>query len=90
MKQKALAIKYDERLPAPFVLAKGEGRLAEIIVRIAEKAGVPVVARPVAAEKLFYLEAGSFIPEECFEVVAEMLVYVHSIERGLRKKDLGR
>ena len=87
MKRKALAIKYDERLPAPFVLAKGEGQLAEIIVRIAEKAGVPVVARPAATEKLFCLEAGSFIPEECFGIVAEMLIFVHSIERGLKKKD---
>ena len=88
MKRKALALKYDERLPAPFVLAKGEGLLADTIIRIAEKAGVPVVARPRAAEKLFYLETGSFIPRECFEIVAEMLVYVHSIEKRV-KKDAG-
>jgi len=86
MKRKALAIKYDERLPAPFVLAKGEGELADIIVRIAEKTGVPVLARPIAAEKLFHLAPASFIPEECFGIVAEMLVFVHSIDKGLRKK----
>ena len=87
MKRKALAIKYDKRLPAPFVLAKGEGQLAETIVRVAEKAGVPVLARPAAAEGLFWIEAGSFIPQECFGIVAEILVYVHSMEKKVRKKD---
>ena len=88
MKRKALAIKYDERLPAPFVLAKGEGQLADAIVRIAEKAKVPVVARPEAVKMLFCLEPGSCIPEECFGIIAEILVYVHSIDRGLQEKVL--
>ena len=86
MKRKALAIKYDKRLPAPFVLAKGEGQLAETIIRIAEKAGVPVVTRPAATDRLFWLEAGSFIPEECFGIVAEMLIYVHGMEKKVRKE----
>jgi flagellar biosynthesis protein FlhB len=87
MKEKAIAIKYDTRLPAPFVLAKGEGRLARAIVRIAERAGVPVVPQPETAGRLFYVETGSFIPEECFEIVAEMLVYVHTLSMSLRKKE---
>jgi type III secretion system FlhB-like substrate exporter len=85
MKEKAIAIKYDTRLPAPFVLAKGEGQIARAMLRIAERTGVPVMRRPEAAERLFYVEAGSFIPEDCFGIVAEMLVYVHTLSRQLRK-----
>jgi type III secretion system FlhB-like substrate exporter len=77
--EKAIAIKYDAGLPAPFVLAKGAGYMADTIVRLAEKAGVPVLSRPDMAERLFYLDTGAFIPEECFAVVAEMLAYVHII-----------
>ncbi|MDR3199879.1 MAG: EscU/YscU/HrcU family type III secretion system export apparatus switch protein [Spirochaetales bacterium] len=84
MMEKAVAIKYDENLPAPFVLAKGRGFLAEEIIRIARKAGVPVMSHPDLAERLFYLETGSFIPEECFGLVAEMLVYVHNISQGIK------
>jgi flagellar biosynthesis protein len=82
--EKALAIKYDKNLPAPFVLAKGRGALAEKIIALAEKAGVPVVARPLLTDRLFFLETGSFMPESCFEIVAELLVYVHTVtERNL-------
>jgi len=42
---KALAVKYDSRYPAPFILAKGHGDLARRIERIAEQHGVPVEKR---------------------------------------------
>ena len=80
---KALALKYDETLPAPFILAKGEGELAEAIVTIARARGVPVIEKPQEALQLFSLEAGSFIPEECFGIVAEMLVFVHNVSKSL-------
>ena len=86
MKNKALAIKYDETLPAPFIVAKGEGELATAIVHIARKNGVPVIERPEAALRLFCLEEGSFIPEECFGIVAEMLIYVHTVTKSLSMK----
>ncbi|MDR1931802.1 MAG: EscU/YscU/HrcU family type III secretion system export apparatus switch protein [Spirochaetales bacterium] len=84
--EKAVAIKYDKNLPAPFVLARGAGYLAEQIIHIAEKAGIPVMSRRSLTERLFYFEEGSFIPEDCFELVAEMLVYVHTISGQAEKK----
>ena len=83
MRDKAVALKYDETFPAPFILAKGEGELAAAIVRIAQKFGVPVVDRAPVASRLFYLDEGSFIPEDCFGIVAEMLVYVHNVTKSL-------
>ncbi|MDR1316056.1 MAG: EscU/YscU/HrcU family type III secretion system export apparatus switch protein [Spirochaetales bacterium] len=82
--EKAIAVKYETGMPAPFVLAKGVGYMADTIIRLAEKAGIPVLRQPDIAEKLFYLETGAFIPEECFEAVAQMLVYVHTISQRVK------
>jgi flagellar biosynthesis protein len=82
-REKAVAIKYDDNLPAPFILAKGSGYMADTIIRLAESSGIPVLSRPDIAERLFCLETGTFIPEECFGLVAEMLVYVHTISQEI-------
>ena len=82
MTEKAVALQYREDLPAPFLVAKGRDRLAERIVALAKEHGIQVVAEPELAERLFLLETGSFIPEECFEVVAQLLAYVHSVHRN--------
>ena len=87
MREKAVALKYDSTLPAPFILAKGEGELAAAIIRTAKDCGIPISSRPEVAASLFYLEAGSFIPEECFGIVAEMLIYVHNVTKSLSTKD---
>ncbi|MDR2589075.1 MAG: EscU/YscU/HrcU family type III secretion system export apparatus switch protein [Spirochaetales bacterium] len=81
--EKAVALKYDTHLPAPFVLAKGKGEIAEKIIALAHTAGVAVVSLPLLAEELFILSPGSFIPEDCFEIVAEMLAYVHAVSGRL-------
>ena len=82
--EKAVAIVYKKDLPAPFVLAKGRGHLAKKIIELAEKAGVAVIPESELTERLFLLETCSFIPEDCFEIVAEMLVFVHNVKkRGL-------
>lgn len=79
MTDKAVAIKYREDLPAPFLVAKGRDALAKRIVALAEEHGIKIVERRELTDRLFLLEPGSFIPEECFEVVARLLAYVHSV-----------
>ncbi len=88
MARKAAAIKYDESLPAPFILATGRGVLADRIVALAREAGIAVVPGGELADKLVVMEAGSFIPEECFAVVAELLAYVHKVYEGKGNKSL--
>ena len=80
--EKAVAIKYDSELPAPFVLAKGRGELAGIIESIARENGVNIARIPDLADALIDLEIGSFIPEEFYAIVAELLIFV----RNLREK----
>ena len=78
---KAVAVKYTSDLPAPFILAKGKGKLAAIIAEIAGKNGVEIINMPELADNLIELEAGSLIPEEYYEIVAELLVFVRDLQK---------
>ncbi len=83
--REAVAIRYDRSLPAPVVVAKGKGHAAGRIVALARDAGVAVVPMEDLTEKLMVLETGSFIPRECFAVVAELLLFVHKIREDKGK-----
>ena len=72
----AVAVGYDPQLPAPVVLAGGRGELAAAIRRIAASAGVAVVQEPALAAALIEIDPGTFIPEEYYRIVAELLVFV--------------
>jgi flagellar biosynthesis protein len=78
---KAAALRYTVELPAPIVLAAGKGALAEAIVRIAKENGVTLVANPELTDALLSLEPGSFIPEELYGIVAEILSFVSTVGR---------
>lgn len=75
-RRRSVALRYDESAPAPIVLARGEGELAERLIEIARASGVPVVHSDRLAETLSVLEPGSLIPESFYEVIAELLVFV--------------
>lgn len=70
-KSKAVALRYNvtEDL-APIVIASGYGEVAERIIDIAEKRGIPVFRDDSAVSLLCMLEVGSNIPPELYEVVA--------------------
>jgi flagellar biosynthesis protein len=78
--RKAVALKYDRDLPAPFVAAKGRGFLAERLLEIAERHGVPVKNDEVLSDVLFVLEPGRTIPEDLYEVVAELYAFVVGLQ----------
>jgi type III secretion protein U len=71
----ACALRYDEAAgdEAPVDVAKGEGELAERIVRAAHDYGVPVVRDVPLARALVELEIDDAIPEALYEAVAEIL-----------------
>ena len=79
--EKAVAVHYTEELPAPIILAKGKGELARRIVQIARAHGIQLMAIPELADALIELDAGTFIPEELYRIIAEILVYVRSVSR---------
>ena len=75
--KRAVALRYDDTAPAPFVLAKERGLLAERLIRLAEEYGIAIVEDEALSEALFYVEPGSEIPEPVFEAVAALLAYVY-------------
>jgi len=79
-KNKAVALKYSKELPAPFIAATGKGHLADRMVEIAEKSGIPVEKREDLTEVLFTLDAGSFIPEGLYEVIAQLYVTIANVQ----------
>ena len=78
-KNKAVALKYNaEEDASPVVIASGYGTVAEHIIDIAEKKGIPVFKDDSAASLLCMLEVWSNIPVELYEVVAA--IYCKLIE----------
>ena len=75
--KRAVALRYDGDLPAPFVLAKGRGELAERLLEIAREYDVEVVEDELLAESIFLLDINEVIPAEMFEIVAALLAYVY-------------
>jgi len=78
----AIAIQYDPlAMPAPIVLAKGAGVLAQKIRRIALENGIPVVERKPLAQLLYKtVEVGDVVPTEQYQAVAEVLRYVYQMQ----------
>jgi flagellar biosynthesis protein len=77
-KQKiASALVYNERDPAPRLLASGRGREADHIIAIAEKAGIAIVEDPALAALLnAEVNVGDIIPAWCWETAAKILAFV--------------
>jgi flagellar biosynthesis protein len=82
----AAAIRYDESLPAPFVLAAGRGEAARRLLEVAQRYGVPVTEAPELAERLIELDPGTTIPESLFVPVAEVLSFVLAMDENVRQK----
>jgi len=80
-KKKAVALQYRKEMEAPRILAKGEGRWAEKILRVAHTAGVPIVEHADIIPLLFQQEVGGFIPESSYEVIAQILSFVYTVEQ---------
>jgi flagellar biosynthesis protein len=80
--KKAVALKYkpgDDH--APRVTAKGTGRLAERIIEMARKHGIPVKDDPDLVEVLSRLDLHDQIPPELYVVVAELLAFVYRLNQ---------
>lgn len=75
----AICLKYDEnKLDAPFVVAKGVDYVAQKIKFVAKENDVIMVEnRPLARALYSQTEIGDAIPEEFFKAVAEILAYVY-------------
>lgn len=79
--KQAIALEYNPEEDAPKVIASGRGKLAERIIEKAQESDVPIHRDDKLADTLSRLEIGEMIPPELYEVVAEILIFVDSMDK---------
>jgi flagellar biosynthetic protein FlhB len=78
----AVALKYDETMVSPKVIAKGADLIAEKIKALAREHSIPIVENKPLARAIFKtLKIGQMIPRELYTAVAEVLSYVYRLKR---------
>jgi len=87
----AAAITYDTTHDAaPRVTARGRGAVAEKIIQLARKHNVPIKEDPALVQILSTLELNEQIPPALYKAVAEILVFVYSLNDRYRDVTSGR
>jgi len=77
----AVALRYGAGDPAPRVVARGRGLVAEEIVRRARAAGVYVHESPELVALLMQVDLDREIPPQLYAAVAELLAWLWRLER---------
>lgn len=82
----AAAIKYDKDISdAPILLAKGADYLAMKIKDVARENKIEIVENKPLARMLYYnVEVGNEIPPELYQMTAEVLAYVYSLNKKVK------
>lgn len=84
----AVALKYEHQHDvAPLVVATGRGDLAESLLEKARELGIPVQEDEPLAEALSSLPPGTAIPEDFYQVVAQILAMVYRMDAKSARSD---
>ena len=75
-RKKAVALRYDTNEVAPIIVASGQGYMAEKIVEVAAENNVMVYEDNSLATLLTQMQLGQPIPEELYNAVVEIYVYL--------------
>ena len=76
----AIALSYQHNNPAPRVVAKGYGQLADTIVRAAEENGLYVHESRELVGLLMQVDLDAHIPPQLYVAVAELLAWLYRLE----------
>jgi flagellar biosynthetic protein FlhB len=87
----AVALKYEQDMAAPIVVAKGLDLMAQKIKAIAAESGVMMIEnRPLAQALYKTVEVGDSIPSKLYQAVAEILVIVFKAQAEVRQREAER
>jgi len=82
MKTKAAALRYDkDKEKAPRLIAKGEGKTAENIIKIAELHNLPIRKDEDLIELLSNVEIDKEVPDALYKAVAEVFSFIYKTTR---------
>jgi len=76
-----VALAYASNAPAPKVVAKGRGLIAEAIIERARAAGVYVHDSPELVGLLMQVDLDRHIPPQLYVAVAEVLAWIYRLEQ---------
>lgn len=85
--KKAVALGYDIDIDnAPKVLAKGEGKLANNIIKIAQENEIPIKKDEDLVELLSAIDIEKEIPSSMYKAVSEIFSFIYDLTTVERKK----
>lgn len=84
-RQKAIALEYGTH-PAPIVTARGEGEVAEQIIREATRQGIWVAENPQLLALLSRIQLDQEIPPDLYQAVAVILSWIYWL-KGMQPGD---
>lgn len=86
-KKEAAALKYNAKTDdAPYIVGLGQGLIAENILKTAKEHAIPVVEDKTLAHVLNKLSVGDEIPEELYQLVAQVLAFVAKLDSDYGKR----
>ena len=83
--KKAVALRYNtNKESAPRVIAKGQGKSAENIIKIAELHNLPIKKDEDLIELLSKVELDKEVPAALYKAVAEVFSFVYKVTNKTR------
>ena len=83
-KNSAVSLKYrPESDNAPRITAKGKGKIAEKIIKIAKEHNIYIHEDPDMIEVLSQFDINDEIPPDLYFVAAELLAFVYSLNKNM-------
>jgi flagellar biosynthesis protein len=86
-RQRAAVLRYDKTHdPAPKVVAKGYGSVAETIIRTAQEHGVHIHSSNELVDLLMRVDLDQHIPPALYVAVAELLAWLYRLEQDAQRQ----
>ena len=79
----AVSLQYKKEVSsAPKVTAKGQGWVAEAIIKMARERNIPIREDKDLLNLLSEIDIGREVPESLYKVVAELLAWVYQLNKN--------
>ncbi len=83
-RKKAIALRYEENKDkAPVVIAKGQGHIADLIIKLAKENNIPVIEDKELIDAMINIDVYEEIPPQLYKAIAQVLVFVKYIRKRM-------
>ena len=83
LSHKAVSLQYKKgKNVAPKVTAKGQGWMADRIIKMAQENNIPIREDKDLLHLLSEIDVGQEVPESLYKVVAELLAWVYQLNQN--------